>query len=342
MVNLKCLVCLYKPLILLLAVYTFLFEVAVLANTPEDVTDVATVEVTASVDKNDVTIGDKINLTVQVKCRENVNATIPDLGDSIGEFSVKNAGETKEIAKGKNGSRIIERNYVLSSYRTGLQTIPSIKIEYNDDGPREGVVGTDEIEINIKGILKEGEEAADIRDIVPPVDVNTNFKRLFQWIFIGVAISILCFFVYRILKKRKKGERIQPIEVVKKPPHEKAYELLEILSKENLLEQGLVREYYYRITNIVRHYIEDQFGLSAPERTTEEFLVEMAYTNKLNNNHKKLIQEFLEKCDMVKYAKYGPSLLESRETYHLAKRLIDETKSDKEERKESAVMVETK
>jgi len=92
-----------------------------------------------------------------------------------------------------------------------------------------------------------------------------------------------------------------------------------------LIAKGLVKEYYYRITNILRHYIEDRFGFLAPERTTEEFLTEMAHTNQLDATHKILIQEFLERCDMVKYAKYGPSNLEIKETYDAAKRFIDET-----------------
>ena len=64
--------------------------------------------------------------------------------------------------------------------------------------------------------------------------------------------------------------------------------------RRDLIAKGLVREYYYRITNILRHYIEDRFGLLAPERTTEEFLTEMAHTNQLDAAHKILIREFLE------------------------------------------------
>jgi len=324
-----------------MAVFTLLSVNAACAEESEDSNDTAAITATASVDKNDITIGDKITLLIQVRFQGNVTVSIPDTGDRIGVFVVKNAGEAKEVTDGKNKSRIVERSYVLSSYKTGLQTIPAIEIEYNDDSGK-GIIATNEIEINIKGILTEGENVADVRDISPPVDVNTNFNRLFQWIFTGVAAVVLFFFVYRMLKKRKKRERIKTIEVVKKLPHETAYELLEMLAKENLIDKGLVKEYYYRITNILRHYIEDRFGMSAPERTTEEFMVEMAYTSKLNNPHKKLIREFLEKCDMVKYAKYGPSFIESQEIYHLAKRLIDETKSESEVKKEETVIIAVK
>lgn len=342
MPNIKRFMPLYRLFIVLMAaVYTLLSWSAIQASESGDLNNVP-IEVAASVEKSDVTIGDKINVIIQAKSPVGVNVTIPDPGDRIGEFFVKDAGETKEAVGGKEGDRIVERRYILRSYKTGLQIIPPIKIKYHAEGYGEGEVATNELEINIKGMIKEGEEITDIRDIAPPLGVDTNYVRLLQWIFAGVAAIALFMLAYRILKKQKGGKRVQTRVAAKKLPHETAYELLEILLKEDLVGKGLVKEYYYRITNILRHYIEDRFGLSAPERTTEEFLVEMAYTNKLNTAHKKYIQEFLEKCDCVKYAKYGPSLLESQETYHLARRLVDETKSEGEEKKEEAVIVDAK
>jgi len=137
---------------------------------------------------------------------------------------------------------------------------------------------------------------------------------------------------YWLINKRKIGQKRQEQEFAKRTPHEVAYELLERLLKEDLISKGLVKEYYYRITNILRHYIEDRFGLLAPERTTDEFLIEMAHTNKLDDTHKELVREFLERCDMVKYAKYGPSVLEIKETYDAAKHFIEETKECAEEK----------
>ena len=115
--------------------------------------------------------------------------------------------------------------------------------------------------------------------------------------------------IYGLVYKFKRRSKIREWQFIRRTPQEIAYGLLERLSKEDLIAKGLVREYYYRITNILRHYIEDRFGLLAPERTTEEFLTEMAHTNQLDATHKILIREFLERCDMVAYAKYGPSNL---------------------------------
>ena len=64
----------------------------------------------------------------------------------------------------------------------------------------------------------------------------------------------------------------------------------------------------------------------APERTTEEFLVEMAGTDLLVPEHKGLISQFLDHCDLVKFAKYAPGDREIKASCDSAMRLIDETR----------------
>ena len=157
------------------------------------------------------------------------------------------------------------------------------------------------------------------------------------WTSVGLGVLLLSGIICGLVYKFHKRSKIQEQQFIRRTPHEIAYELLERLSKDDLIAKGLVKEYYYRITNILRHYIEDRFGLLAPGRTTEEFLTEMAHTNQLDDTHKILIREFLERCDMVKYAKYGPSNFEIKETYNAAKRFIDETIERLEEKEVVAV-----
>jgi hypothetical protein len=94
----------------------------------------------------------------------------------------------------------------------------------------------------------------------------------------------------------------------------------------DLISKGQIKEYYYRLSNIVRHYIENRFKLMAPERTTEEFLAEMMVTGKLTEDHKELVGNFLEHCDMVKFAAYGPDSREIENSFNSAKKLVDETR----------------
>ena len=113
-----------------------------------------------------------------------------------------------------------------------------------------------------------------------------------------------------------------------KPAHEIAYDRLRELIKQDLVKQGKIKEFYERISDILRHYIEHRFDLRAPERTTEEFLAEIQLTEVLSSADKSKLAEFLEHCDMVKFAKFNPTGEQIQRTFDLVKDFIEKTKSD--------------
>ena len=73
------------------------------------------------------------------------------------------------------------------------------------------------------------------------------------------------------MRRRKR----RPIEPRRQTPEEIAQAALALLLAENLPGRGLVKEFYLRLTGIVRQYVEDTTGIRAPEQTTEEFLRDM-------------------------------------------------------------------
>ena len=79
------------------------------------------------------------------------------------------------------------------------------------------------------------------------------------------------------------------------------------------------------VSDTVRCYLEERFNFRAPERTTEEFLYELSDTNLLAPDQKESLGEFLEECDLVKFAKYEPAETELRNLHNSALRLVEET-----------------
>ena len=112
------------------------------------------------------------------------------------------------------------------------------------------------------------------------------------------------------------------------PAHEIAYERLRALVKDNLINAGRTKEFYERISDILRHYIEHRFCLKAPERTTDEFLIEIQSTDVLCAHDKERLAEFLRHCDMVKFARMDPTTEQIQHTFDLVKNFIETTKSD--------------
>ncbi|MFC1480537.1 hypothetical protein ACFL5Y_03735 [Candidatus Omnitrophota bacterium] len=95
--------------------------------------------------------------------------------------------------------------------------------------------------------------------------------------------------------------------------------------------QGRIKEYYVRLSDIVRHYLEDRFSFRAPEMTTEEFMERVKNSSEMLKKHKELLGDFLSHCDMVKFAKYGPTSLEMLDSFQSAERLVDQTRIREEE-----------
>ena len=110
------------------------------------------------------------------------------------------------------------------------------------------------------------------------------------------------------------------------PPHEQAFAELQALVDENLVDQGKIKEFYQRISDILRKYIENRFHLKAPEQTTEEFLGSIQSDNAFNTAEKSLLKDFLIHCDLVKFARFQPETGDIQQTFDSCKAFITDTR----------------
>ncbi|MBF0385333.1 MAG: hypothetical protein HQL27_05625 [Candidatus Omnitrophica bacterium] len=173
--------------------------------------------------------------------------------------------------------------------------------------------------------------AEELRDIRPPVDIPFNWKPVFLALSL-VLLAAFLFFVKKLIRFRKE----RPLRPeIKKSPFEIAYEALEELKLKHLPENDKVKQYYSELSDITRHFIEDYYGIKAAEMTTPEFLDFVKKNYALSPSHKDLLREFLNSCDMVKFAKYGPNIKEIEESFVLAKKFIDEVKTADDEKKKA-------
>ena len=80
-----------------------------------------------------------------------------------------------------------------------------------------------------------------------------------------------------------------------------------------------------RLSGVVRVYLEERFGLKAPDQTTEEFLAALQQDTGLDARLRPLLEEFLTQCDWVKFAQGDPGRVDCERLHQWASRLIDET-----------------
>ena len=156
----------------------------------------------------------------------------------------------------------------------------------------------------------------DIRDIVPPVLIPSGWAWV-GWTLLVLAAAALAGLAWRWWRKRKIIRAIPPII----PPHVRARQRLEEALA--LLDQP--RQFCICVSDTVRLYLEERFDFHAPERTTEEFLLELKSTELLLSDQKESLGEFLTRCDLVKFARYEPARRELLDLHGSALRLVEET-----------------
>ena len=164
--------------------------------------------------------------------------------------------------------------------------------------------------------------AEDIKDVRPPVGLPLNIFLVLVCVLLLIGVVAVALVWYRHKKKRRKTVKAgEPL----KTAWQIAFEELERLKREELIGLGRYKEYYSQLSDIVRAYFEARFKIRAPEMTTEEFLVSLRDCGFLKEAQKHTLQEFLHASDMVKFAKYAPTVDEAESSFSLASRLIEET-----------------
>jgi len=163
----------------------------------------------------------------------------------------------------------------------------------------------------------------EIKDVKPPV----YLPDLWWLLWIVLALIVIAGVIYFLIRYKKVPKVPKVPLVLELPAWEKAYNQLEALRLENLLDKGLFKEFFTRVSDIARYYMEDRFKIHAPHMTTEEFLYYLGISGHLNDTQKAALKEFLNSCDMVKFAKYAPTTTEAWKNFDCARKLIDETKT---------------
>jgi hypothetical protein len=156
----------------------------------------------------------------------------------------------------------------------------------------------------------------DLRDIKPPVAIPTGWA-LVWWIVGALALAALLAWAWVYWQRRRAF--VPPIPVI--PPHVRAKQKLQAALA--LISEP--RAFCIAVSDTLRWYLEERFDFRAPERTTEEFLYELQGTNLLTAAQKDSLREFLNRCDLVKFAKYEPREPELRDLHAAAVRLVEET-----------------
>jgi hypothetical protein len=276
-------------------------------------------------DKATMTIAETVLLELEAAIGPGYEVNMPKVDKVLESFGIidwDNLGDKLD----PNDRVVSTYQYRLEPFLSGTYPIPAFTFEFYDvNSPEEKKyeLTTEPIDIEVTSLLGEQRAELKIEDIEGVVEMPKPASFAWLWA-LGVVIVATIAGLWLYLRRKRVKELVR----IFKPAHELAYERLRMLVNEDLVGAGKIKEFYERISDILRHYIEHRFSLRAPESTTEEFLVELANTDVLLAAEKQRLGEFLQHCDLVKFARHNPTTEQIQETFNLVKDFIEKTKSD--------------
>lgn len=164
---------------------------------------------------------------------------------------------------------------------------------------------------------------AQLKDItgieVTPEEADP--KRWVPWLAGAGAILLVSAFVLCLWQFARKRWSV----AASLPAEPWALRELDRIENQHLPEKGQVERYHTLLSDVVRQYLERRFRLRAPQQTTAEFLAAMQSWPLLGSAQQAQLREFLERCDLAKFARANPSPEECRSTGEMARTLVRES-----------------
>jgi hypothetical protein len=275
------------------------------------------------VNKSEITTADRLKLVITVITDPAYEAEIPSLGATLDRFTIEE-DHTPAPELTADSRTKISRSYVLEPFLPGEYTLPAMTIHFWKSGQRTRKIRditTEALSIKVNSLLPKNPGTIKLHDIQPPVALSAGFSS-WMWMAGGGLLIAVFAAIFWIHHRRGRNEATKPPDIA---PHDLAYGELEALVGRHLIELGQIKQFYREISNILRRYIENRFGIKAAELTTEEFLEGLKTHKTFPTQYRPLLKKFLKHCDLVKFADHHPSAEDIRNTYDSCRKFIAET-----------------
>ncbi len=246
------------------------------------------------------------------------NGIIPVCGDSV---ELRAPVKTDTVLDGN--LMVINLRVPVQSFDSGYYQLPEFIYISGNDTARSNKLALKVVPVNVSAndpiddyANVSDPENSSIFDSVPDWVLN-------YWWIILLAIIALAVALYAFRKYRRDGSLLG-----KKPqptPYEVAISALRDLKEKKLWEQGMEKEYFTELIDILRTYLFGRFGINAMEMTSRQILASLS-RNEECKDKRDYIRQILIMADFVKFAKVRPLPDDNIAAYDNALKFVKETK----------------
>jgi hypothetical protein len=301
------------------------------------------VQVNARFDSTAIMIGDQIKLHIELERQKDVRVQFPAWADTLTRHIEIVETCPVDSTPAANGMMRLKQDILVTSFDSGRHVLPPIRFPFVADGHAD-TVATRPIYLDVLTVPLDTTQ--NFADIKPVYKVPVGWADIWPWLLgfglLLLASALIGFGIYAFIRRRN-NKPIFRAPKPAEPPHITALRELDRLRGEKLWQNNRTKDYYTRLSDIVRTYIEGRFDVRAMEMTSDEILGGLRNAGFEDNNLVDRLRKLFLLADLVKFAKAGP-LPDENETSMLDSYLfVNNTKieigDDKENIEETAIDV---
>lgn len=278
--------------------------------------------ITARAEPSKVDVGLPITLTLVLEtdgATPLMNALDGAVPETLGDFHAEPI-----VAPRVQGSQLIAQ-FRLTTFASGAVSIPPIVVAVGSEA-RGTTVATEPLAVEVTSLLSDKDgDPSQFRDIKGELDL---LPKPAQWPWIAggaTGVVVLAIAAVVLVRRYRTGHGPKRADAV-------ALGALEALERERLPSSNRIHEFHVRLSDIVRHYIEDRFAIRAPELTTPEFLREAKASTAIPQTQQATLATLLKAADMVKFAAVRPDSASCETSLTTARNFVQDTAPREESR----------
>ena len=270
--------------------------------------------VTANIEPIEMMIGEQATVTLTVQAADDAKVEWPTFQPRqmlVPDVEVLNTQRTSDH------TMVI----TLTSFDGNLYHLPPFKVKINGKEQQSADLALKVVEIEV--------DTTQLNKFFPPKDVQDNPFLWSDWslsFWLSVLLLVLialCGYLY--LRLRDNKPIISHIKIVKRLlPHQKAMKEIEQIKADRMVASENAKEYYTKLTDTLRKYIEERYGFSAMEMTSSEIIERLTAAGDQQSLDE--LRQLFTTADLVKFAKYSTMINENDANLVSAIDFINQTK----------------
>lgn len=280
--------------------------------------------VQAELSNTQIMIGDQVRLQIRVTQPGDAKVDI-DLNPITEVEGLEIVSEKAPVMKEDPGVNYLEKNVMITSFDSGEYVVPQIPVRLiQDDGSIQNYQ-TNPIPLMVNTIPI----ASDSLQLAPIKDINREdftFQDSLPYL-LGAAGAIIIGLLIWWFFFKKHGDQANDQPIIIRPAHEVALEKLDALDRQQLWQNGQIKNYYSILTYVAREYLENRYKIPALENTTGEILQKLGSFPDIDQSLLSTLRQILTSSDMVKFAKAEPAATFHTEALEKTRQFIVSTQA---------------